>query len=96
MPELQVVFPASIKELPLKVSHLDKLGTILLLHPRILERNEERRNESALSVTQIVEQVERLSGVCIGFSRQSDNESAEREPVVLIEGSMPLSTTSRH
>src|SRR6266576_1287996 len=86
VPELQVVFPAGIKELPLKVSHLDKLGAILLLHPCILERNEERRNKGTLSVAQIVKEVERLSGVCIGLSRQSDDESAEGEPVVLIEG----------
>ncbi len=85
MPEVQVVFPAGVKELPLEVGHFDELCAFLLLHSRIVERNEEGRDERALGIAQIVKKIKRLSGVFIGFSRQSDDESAEREPVVLVE-----------
>src|SRR5450759_795269 len=86
MPEMQVVFPTGVEELPLQVGHLDELRAVLLLHPRILERNEERWDEGTLSIAQIIKQVERLPGICISFSRQSDDESAEWEPVVLVQG----------
>ena len=84
VPEVQVVFPTRIEKFPLQIGHLDQLGAVLLLHARVLERHEESGNERPLGVAQIVKQVERFFRVCVSLARQSDDESAERKPVMLV------------
>src|ERR1041385_6260649 len=85
VPEIQIVFPAGIKEFPLKIGHLDQLGAVSLLHARVFERHKKRGNECAFRVAQIIEQLQRLFGVGFCFTRETEDKRAEREPVVLVE-----------
>src|SRR5882672_2145647 len=84
-PEVQVIFPAGVEELPLQVGHLNQLCALFLLHARVFERHEESRNESSPRVTQVVKQFERFFCVCVCLSGQSNDESAEGEPVMLVQ-----------
>src|SRR2546428_4295754 len=85
VPEMQIIFPAGVKELPLKVGHLNQLRAFFLFHAGIFERHEEGRDKGSLCVAQIVKQLERLLCVCVRLSRQSNNEGTEWEPVVFVQ-----------
>ena len=84
MPKLHVVFPAREEKLPLQIRHLDQLRAFRLFHARVFERHEERRHKRPLRVSQVVEQIERLLRIVVGFTRQSNDERAEWEPVVTL------------
>src|SRR5262249_39771170 len=80
-----IVLPASEEEFPLQVGHLDQLGALSLLHPRVLERNEPRGYEHSFGIAEVEQKVKRLSSVLVGLTGQPDNERAEWKPVVPYE-----------
>src|SRR5947208_4344702 len=85
VPEVQGVFPAGVEEFTLQIGHLDQLRALFLFNASFFERYEEGRDKGSLGVAQIVKQFERLFGICVRLSRQSNNEGAEWEPVVLVQ-----------